>query len=310
MYQKTNKTKGFTLVELLVVIAIIGILIAMLLPAVQAARGAARRLQNANHLKQIGLATIQYAEQFGQYPYTRIGGPTNSDAYTISWAFAILPYLEQESLYDQYRFDLPVWHPLNSGSMRVAVSAFYNPNYGSPKADHVFDNGNGVGPPGLEGEKIAGGGDYAASRGWHDYSDSSFHSSNPCCEPFRAEYSGPFSLPQLGSQSQSLVKPAMVTDGLSNTLLVGDKWEPENATQWAFFSGDMPQEIQRGAEAGFPTGVDDTSSNKFGSPGGNQAAFVFADGHVTSINYTIEFEVYRSLAAVGDGQAIDAEELK
>ena len=67
----SNPRRGFTLVELLVVIAIIGVLIAMLLPAIQAARGAARRLQNSNNLKNVGFAIIQYTEVYGQFPFHR-----------------------------------------------------------------------------------------------------------------------------------------------------------------------------------------------------------------------------------------------
>jgi prepilin-type N-terminal cleavage/methylation domain-containing protein len=100
------RRNGFTLVELLVVIAIIGVLVALLLPAVQAAREAARRMQCANNLKQIGLAMHNYLSTFKSFPPGEMnappaGPPTPADATGICWATAILPQLEWQALYDQ-----------------------------------------------------------------------------------------------------------------------------------------------------------------------------------------------------------------
>ncbi|MEA1950463.1 MAG: DUF1559 domain-containing protein [Planctomycetota bacterium] len=113
-------TRGFTLVELLVVIAIIGILIALLLPAVQAAREAARRIQCSNNLKQICLGMIVYEGSHRSFP---AGGIVNESMIQIGhktcpakapvesvgpgWAILILPHMEQLSLHEQFNFDLP-----------------------------------------------------------------------------------------------------------------------------------------------------------------------------------------------------------
>ena len=91
--------RGFSLVELLVVIAIIGILIALLLPAVQAAREAARRLQCANHLKQVGLALHNYHSSHRVLP------PGGISSNELSFIVMLLPYLEQKALYDSFSFD-------------------------------------------------------------------------------------------------------------------------------------------------------------------------------------------------------------
>src|SRR5262245_17160449 len=101
------KRKAFTLVELLVVIAIIGVLVALLLPAVQAAREAARRMQCSNHLKQIGLGMQNYHDTFQSLPYgararfvNTSGTTPNGQNWGPSWYVGILPFCEQKPLSD------------------------------------------------------------------------------------------------------------------------------------------------------------------------------------------------------------------
>jgi len=96
--RKADSRHGFTLVELLVVIAIIGVLVALLLPAVQAAREAARRSQCTNNLRQLGLALHNHHDTFNVLPFARTGGRPQS----ISWAPLILPYVEQKNLLDLF----------------------------------------------------------------------------------------------------------------------------------------------------------------------------------------------------------------
>lgn len=103
--------KGFTLIELLVVIAIIATLVAILLPAVQQAREAARRSSCSNNLKQIGLALHNYLDAYQMFPAQRATAPTGylpSGIYH-GWGVKILPFLEQGSLYDQFNFNLPYY---------------------------------------------------------------------------------------------------------------------------------------------------------------------------------------------------------
>ena len=118
--RKTKPKKGFTLVELLVVIAIIGILIAMLLPAVQAAREAARRMSCSNNLKQIGLALQNYHSAHGSFPYGATLGPNLTSLYGgaahslrtgFNWRGAILSYSEQGSLFEKLNFETGMFAP-------------------------------------------------------------------------------------------------------------------------------------------------------------------------------------------------------
>lgn len=115
--------RGFTLVELLVVIAIIGILVGLLLPAVQAAREAARRMQCSNNLKQHGLALLNYESTYKRFPigFTDAmdgNGPLRDGGW--SWMCAILPYIEQNSLYGTLDLKL---HPFGTGSNAANIAA-------------------------------------------------------------------------------------------------------------------------------------------------------------------------------------------
>ena len=98
---------GFTLVELLVVIAIIAILIALLLPAVQAAREAARRTQCANHMKQLGLAIHNFHNAHNAFPPATTGNASTRGQNRLGFFYYILPYLEQQNLYEQFDPTLP-----------------------------------------------------------------------------------------------------------------------------------------------------------------------------------------------------------
>ena len=107
------RRRGFTLVELLVVIAIIGILVALLLPAVQAAREAARRMQCGNHLKQIGLAILNYESTYKRLPIGWNGFTDPVQATTFRWSYlaGILPYLEQGQVLEGLNLSLTLYPP-------------------------------------------------------------------------------------------------------------------------------------------------------------------------------------------------------
>ncbi len=106
--------RGFTLVELLVVIAIIGILVALLLPAVQAAREAARRAQCQNHMKNIALAVLNYESAKKHYPKGFVSTPTSETDEAWAWSTFTLPYLEEQAIYDQMRPSEKFLQPVQS----------------------------------------------------------------------------------------------------------------------------------------------------------------------------------------------------
>ena len=133
--------KGFTLVELLVVIAIIGVLVALLLPAINAAREVAKRMQCSGRLKQWGVALINYESQNDVFPYGTIRGPdVSGDLYGASSAgpagetrqqtfvLGLWPYLEMTTLYDEYRFDMNFYHVENRQYVAQQNSMYFCPS--------------------------------------------------------------------------------------------------------------------------------------------------------------------------------------
>jgi prepilin-type N-terminal cleavage/methylation domain-containing protein/prepilin-type processing-associated H-X9-DG protein len=132
--EMTMRRRGFTLIELLVVIAIIAVLIALLLPAVQAARAAARRAQCVNNLKQLGLAMHNYHNTIGTFPIGLMGFRSVT-GYTLgtaannrrTWAWMILPYIEQGAAFGSLNFSLPFNNHAQDTVIKFIPSTFLCP---------------------------------------------------------------------------------------------------------------------------------------------------------------------------------------
>ncbi len=149
MSRKPFLRRGFTLIELLVVIAIIAVLVALLLPAVQQAREAARRSQCKNNLKQFGLALHNYHDTFDMLPVAGSGGWGSSPQ--VGWGIRVLPYIDQAPLYNQLNFNLnytegqiladgqPAW--AHYSGIHICPSATYNPTPGP--GTHAYSNYKG-----------------------------------------------------------------------------------------------------------------------------------------------------------------------
>ena len=129
-------SRGFTLIELLVVIAIIAILIALLLPAVQQSREAARRTQCKNNMRQIGLAFHNYHDTHSRFPQPSMIGLTVSTGLVIrsgsSWCTMILPYIEQSTVYSQYNTASSPFDVANAAAVRTVIPGFICPSVPRP----------------------------------------------------------------------------------------------------------------------------------------------------------------------------------
>ena len=303
----SQKKSAFTLVELLVVIAIIGTLVALLLPAVQAAREAARRTQCTSNLKQIGLSVQMHHDARRRFP----NGRNSTNQLGVSWAFELLPYLEQTAIHQAFVPKETVFADENAAAMRTPVDAFFCPSRRNPNADRDFDNNDAT--PVVEA--AAAGGDYAANAGLH-HLYGAFPESNPYLDVDPSLVVGPIF-------SFSKVKARQVTDGLSQTLAVGERHIPDPdvapATpvgrdhhaqgDTAFFAADNPTTIFGDTRDGIAQGRLDESNQKFGSEHSQLVHFVFLDGHVTALNTAIELTTLQHLSTIGDGQVISDADL-
>lgn len=295
-----SNTQGFTLVELLVVIAIIGVLVGLLLPAVQAAREAARRMSCSNNLKQIGLALHNYHDTFQRLPPGIIDDSSSQSSAVAGWGWcvAILPFVEQTTLFDAMRVNQQTLNQHRGSTTETVttvetttpVAAFECPSDPGPsintkRGGHAKTNYVGV----------FGSGNSTSN------ANSGYHDSNAKSSQFNGLFAG-----------NSKVRFRDILDGLSNTFAVGEvESNSKNAGVWvgnfgpnrwggAFFDARIGTLIN--ARSGTSPSWANTANFSSLHPGG--AHFTKADGSVGFITENIDGRIYENLANRQDGKVI------
>jgi len=302
---------GFTLVELLVVIAIIGLLVALLLPAVQAARESARRVSCTNNLHQIGLALHNFHDVHGKLPPSRYlnGYPT--------WFAIILPFVESAPEAQLWHLDQRYYAADNKLAREIEVPVYRCPSRGSTlQAFNAFGDAGATTTRGTVG-------DYAGNAGNNEGGGSRFWRPGVNGTIITADI---FDLNPKGLTNwQAHISFKMITDGLSKTFLAGEKHIPAGAgeRQGSLYNGDNQNNCARVAGRVAPiadgeqnlflcrekSGCDGQPNvpcicDTFGSWHPAVCQFVFADGHVAAISTSADLTVIDRMAARNDGLAI------
>ena len=330
--RSTRVPRGFTLIELLVVIAIIAVLIALLLPAVQQAREAARRTQCKNNLKQLGLATHNYIDTFGQIPFNH---GVVTDVGRGSQFVRLLPFLDQAPLFSQLDFasatDVNFQTLPNGGGLyKTVLTAMLCPS------DPFEVLGRGTIPPRSAPpypDGIRAKGNYAFSVGAQSMPGNSWMPMN--CNQYApgggypngyfGTGSAAWANDATGQLTSGIVsrflwssKLSHVSDGLSNTILVGEI-RPE-CSSWPNFYGWAGEDgfIGTSAPINFPScdmtavnGVNPcnhpynvNTSQGFKSRHVGGAHFVLGDGSVRFLSENIDYATYQKLGDRRDGQVV------
>lgn len=339
MQQMNSRGRGFTLVELLVVIAIIGVLVALLLPAVQAAREAARRASCQNNMRNVALACLNYEdtkkhlpESYGGFCKNVIQGPIpcnqNEDEPGVGWQIMILPQIEQQSLFDRFKelgaFEgyfggsassgLGLKRPeiLDQGLMATQVELFQCASDPSVQAlsDEQFQwSGKEVAVTSYKG--VMGNPCYidtSATCTTRGYNGEFARNRTQSMWERKVQYSG---MPHIGvigyATYREPVELRMISDGLSNTFLVGEDVPEQNAHSTAFYANTSYSTTTEPLNLFFfpprPREWQKVGGFRSLHPGG--AHFALCDGHVVFVQGDIDLDTYWALSTKNLGEVFE-----
>lgn len=316
MHDSKANSRAFTLVELLVVIAIIGILVSLLLPAVQSAREAARGMECKNNLKQIGLALHSYHTAHDTFPYGSgdCCSPANPKAWGGVWTTMILPQLEQQNLYDKIDFDKHT-KDLPQDVLDTVVNVYICPSDGAP-SKAVFTDRYPHNPTQAAGTW------YTASMGPTD--------TDKCMLCPEGDVAGPDNyccqgnnfgtLPGDGypagsgvgmfSRFRKSIRIHDVKDGTTNTLAIGETL-PSQCTFISMFAVNFnvsPTNIPLNTFESDGPGGQHTAGTSWWTTGGFKsrhpggANFALGDGSVRFLSDTIDFRLYNEIGTIAGGE--------
>ncbi|MBC8352671.1 MAG: DUF1559 domain-containing protein [Planctomycetes bacterium] len=317
-----KRSRGFTLVELLVVIAIIGILVALLLPAVQAAREAARRMSCGNNLHQLGIALHNYADSRREAMPRGVEATTglNCCCSNQDWKLGhtihamLLPYVEQQALADLYDMSVPPWGQ-QLGVVSTRIDSYLCPSATEHRINKITNFGNPA--PALNFT-------YSNDDNYpHNYpAAGSHHGWGVCGRHDNTTINGTFAVrrgirEQSGAPADPRIKLSGITDGTSNTMAFSETaqgkndilpggWNNLSGKGWAdpwynstlFSIGERSTPNSLVSQYGGYNASNATSYH----PGGVQVCFM--DGNVRFVSETIDGQVWFGLGTPGRGEAV------
>ncbi len=311
----TPRRRGFTLIELLVVIAILAVLIGLLLPAVQKVREAASRIKCVNNLKQLGLAMHNYHDAMQAFPpaYVNKGGSYLNSGFPFTHGFApfILPYIEQQPLYNLYRWDLPQYAPQNEPVFATQLKIFQCPS--APEQGRYFTGG----PFAYFGTKSACG-DYTLTLGVNSVL------AQLGLADTVGDYRGALNdtpTPDLTlSPNPTGTRIAAITDGTSNTILLTEDagrprlWQagkpgPDQVVTggpWNHFKGEIILEGSTfdGTVQPGPCALNCTNDEEVYAFHTGGANAVFGDGHVRFLQVGMDIRILARLITRAGGEVV------